>query len=62
LNVPVKGLKADEAGDHFEWLTKFVSLDAPVSSQMTRELLGWEPKGVTLLEDLKTGDYFSEYE
>jgi nucleoside-diphosphate-sugar epimerase len=62
LHVPVKSLKADEAGDHFEWLTKFVSLDAPVSSQMTRELLGWEPKGVTLLEDLKTGDYFGKYE
>ena len=31
--------------------------DQPASSTATRELLGWEPTGPTLLEDLEAGHY-----
>ncbi len=29
----------------------------PASSAITRELLGWEPAGPTLIEDIETGAY-----
>jgi len=32
--------------------------DAPVSSDETRQALGWAPNHRTLLEDLAHGDYF----
>jgi hypothetical protein len=35
-------------------------MDSPVSNAITRELLGWEPTGPTLLEDLEAGHYFRE--
>lgn len=31
--------------------------DQPASSTATRELVGWEPTGPTLLEDLEAGHY-----
>jgi len=33
--------------------------DQPASSAATRELLGWEPSGPTLIEDLEAGYYTS---
>jgi hypothetical protein len=33
--------------------------DQPASNTLTRQLLGWEPSGPTLLEDLKAGYYTS---
>ena len=57
LRVPVQSLSPAEAAEHFGWLGGFVGMDLPASSAMTRDRLGWEPKGVGLLEDLKTMDY-----
>ncbi|AGZ43113.1 SDR family oxidoreductase [Actinoplanes friuliensis] len=55
LGVPVEAVTAD---DHFSWLSALVGIDSPVSSTATRELLGWQPTGPTLLEDLEQGHYF----
>ena len=46
--------------EHVEnpFLARAFALDAPVSSDLTRTLLGWEPDHPTLLEDLRDGDYF----
>ncbi|MEU4561184.1 SDR family oxidoreductase [Actinoplanes sp. NPDC023936] len=38
---------------------ELVGGDQPASSAATRELLGWEPTGPTLLEDLEAGYYTS---
>ena len=38
--------------EHFGPLGHFVGLDSPATAVVTRELLGWEPTGPTLLEDL----------
>ncbi|MFE9452845.1 SDR family oxidoreductase [Streptomyces sp. NPDC006739] len=59
LDVPVTGVPADRAEDHFGWLGRFAAVDAPTSSALTRKLLGWEPSGPTLLEDLDAGHYFA---
>jgi hypothetical protein len=34
-------------------------MDIQASSEKTRALLGWEPAGPTLLEDLEAGVYFT---
>ena len=39
-------LEASDAGDHFGFLSAFVSFDNPTSSKQTQELLGWRPQGL----------------
>jgi nucleoside-diphosphate-sugar epimerase len=58
LGVPVASIPADEAEEHFSWLGSFFGVDAPASSTLTRELLGWEPIHPGLIEDLDKGHYF----
>ncbi len=58
LEVPVSSIAPEEAVDHFGWLAHFVSIDSPVSSTMTQELLGWEPAQLGLIADLELGHYF----
>jgi nucleoside-diphosphate-sugar epimerase len=57
LNLPIVSLTPEEAPAHFGWLAMFAGLDLPASSAKTRELLGWQPTGPGLLEDLKAMDY-----
>jgi nucleoside-diphosphate-sugar epimerase len=57
LGVPLTTIQADRAGEHFDWLGMFFGADAPASNALTRELLGWEPKHPTLLEDIAAGHY-----
>lgn len=52
LEIPVKSIAADEAQAYFGWLALFASHDAPASSEKTRAMLGWQPSGPGLLEDL----------
>jgi nucleoside-diphosphate-sugar epimerase len=58
LDVPVVSIPAEQAGEHFTWLGGFIGLDAPASSAMTRELMGWQPTHPGLIEDLDKGHYF----
>ena len=57
LGVPVKSISPNEATDHFGWLGAFVGLDMLSSSEWTRKVLGWEPSGPSLLDDLRQMDY-----
>ena len=57
LNLPVVSLTPEEAPAHFGWLAMFAGLDLPASSAKTRELLGWQPSGPGLIDDLKYMDY-----
>lgn len=57
LNLPVVSLTPEEAPAHFGWLAMFAGLDLPASSAKTRALLGWQPTGPGLIEDLKRMDY-----
>ena len=53
LNVPVKSISAAEAEAHFGWLSMFLSLNLTASSAITRNKLGWNPTGSSLIADLE---------
>ena len=57
LGLPVKSIPPSEAADHFGWLGGFVGLDMLSSSKWTRKVLGWQPSGPSLLDDLRQMDY-----
>jgi len=60
LNLPVVSVASDEAEEHFGRMGRFVAMDAPNSSRLTREQLGWNPTQRTLLQDLEQGIYFEQ--
>jgi nucleoside-diphosphate-sugar epimerase len=57
--VPTASISAADAAEHFSFLGAFVGLDNPVSTEVTRKVLGWEPAYPGLIEDLEHGHYFS---
>jgi nucleoside-diphosphate-sugar epimerase len=59
LDIEVRPVSPDEAGEQFGFLAGFVQLDSPATSAITRELTGWSPSGPGLLEDLDKGHYFA---
>jgi nucleoside-diphosphate-sugar epimerase len=60
LDLPVAAIAPEEAPGHFTWLAGFLAIDAPASSALTRELLGWTPVQPGLIADLEQGHYFRE--
>lgn len=52
LDVPVVSKSTKETAKHFGFLAPFLSADNPVSSQLTRERLGWRPTHSTLMPDI----------
>lgn len=59
LGVPTRSLTPEEAQETFGWFAAMAGMDSPASSALTRQALGWEPTGPTLLTDLATTDYFT---
>lgn len=57
LGLPTVSVAPDDAEQHFGWIGAFFGMDAPASSAITREVLGWTPTHPTLLEDLDAGRY-----
>jgi nucleoside-diphosphate-sugar epimerase len=55
LGIPVRSLTPEEAPGHFGFFAGFVTLDNPTTSTITREALGWRPREVGLLEDIREG-------
>ena len=60
LGIPTPSVPRADADEYFAYLGRFVSVDAPASAVITEQLLGWEPIGPSLLEDLEQGHYFDE--
>jgi nucleoside-diphosphate-sugar epimerase len=58
LDIPT----APVAPEGFGFMSHFVALDSPVTATITRELLGWEPTGPSLLEDLEQDHYYHSVE
>jgi nucleoside-diphosphate-sugar epimerase len=59
LKLPVVSIAAEDSGDHFDFLSRFVAVDNPTSSTHTQELLGWRPEGPALIPDIEQGHYFN---
>ena len=57
LKLPVRSLSTEEAQGHFGWLAMFAGIDMPASSKKTREKLGWNPTGPSLITDLEQMQY-----
>lgn len=57
VDVPVRSIPDDEAAEHFGFLAGLYGVDCPAGSELTRELLGWQPTGPGLIEDLDAGAY-----
>ena len=58
LDIPTTSVASEDAPEHFGFMAHFVALDSPVTATITRELLGWEPTGPSLLEDLEQDHYY----
>jgi nucleoside-diphosphate-sugar epimerase len=58
LNVPVISKSLEEADGHFGWIARFFGIDAPASSALTQERLGWRPVQPGLIADLNAQHYF----
>ena len=59
LHLPVESKPVAEAAAHFGWLGAFLQVDAPASSALTQQRLGWHPTQPGLLADLEQGHYFA---
>jgi nucleoside-diphosphate-sugar epimerase len=53
LKLPVQSIGPEAAGDYYGWLAMFAGRDLAASSAKTREKLGWNPTGPTMLADLE---------
>jgi nucleoside-diphosphate-sugar epimerase len=60
LGVPTTSIAPENAFEHFGPLGLFAGMDFPATAAVTRELLGWNATGPTLIEDLDAGHYFAQ--
>ena len=60
LNVPVISKSPEEAADHFGWISPFVAIGCPASSEQTQQQLGWRPTHASLLPDIDRPSYFED--
>jgi nucleoside-diphosphate-sugar epimerase len=58
LDLPMRAISPDDAGEHFGFLAGLLATDSPASSALTRERMGWQPTHPGLIEDLDQGHYF----
>jgi nucleoside-diphosphate-sugar epimerase len=59
LGLAVRSLSAEEAAPHFGFLGMLVGVDAPATSAITQETMGWRPSERGLLEGLREGGYLN---
>ncbi len=59
LDVPVRSVSPEEAGEHFGWFKMFAGVDVPASSARTRERLNWSPNQPGLIADIESAGYFA---
>jgi nucleoside-diphosphate-sugar epimerase len=56
--VPAVSRSAEETGAALGFLGYVLGMDAPTSSKLTQDRLGWKPTHVGLIRDLEEGRYF----
>ncbi|MES2111791.1 MAG: SDR family oxidoreductase [Bacteroidota bacterium] len=58
LNLTTVSKTGDEIAAHFTWFAHFAAMDCQSSSEKTKAALGWQPKELGLIEDMKA-NYFN---
>lgn len=58
LGVPVVSMSPRAARRHFGLYAALAGGDAPASSALTRDWLGWRPEGPSLLDDIDRPEYY----
>ena len=58
LGLPARSMTQEEAYAAFDFLSAFVGTDNPASSAITQKRLGWTPREMDLLADIKA-NYFA---
>jgi nucleoside-diphosphate-sugar epimerase len=58
LGVPTVSISPEEAPEHFGFLAMFAMIDAPASSALTQQRLGWKPREIGMLADIGQPGYF----
>jgi nucleoside-diphosphate-sugar epimerase len=58
LQIPTSSCPTPKSANHLGFLSSFVGLDNPSSSEWTQQTLGWKPTGPGLLADIDQPDYF----
>jgi nucleoside-diphosphate-sugar epimerase len=53
LGLEARSITQDEAPQYLGFLADFASLDNPVSNDITRQVLGWEPTHASWIDDVK---------
>jgi len=53
LHIPVRSVSEEDAPKYLEWMTDIVGTDEPATAHKTKKLLGWEPRQIGLLEELR---------
>ncbi len=61
LGIPVRSISEAQAQQHFDWLARFVAVDNPTSSTLTRDKLRWQPHELGLLDDMRQSGYFPSH-
>lgn len=59
LGLPTRGLTVEEAARQFGAYAFFARSDGRVSSALTRQWLGWQPEGPSLLSDIDRPSYYT---
>jgi hypothetical protein len=60
LDLPVTSVAPERTTEHFSWLGTLFAMDAPASSVLTQERLGWRPTQPGIIEDLDEGHCFDD--
>ncbi len=57
LGVAAKSAPAEQIAEEIPFVGRFLAADSPATSDITRDLLGGQPTGPALLEDIAAGHY-----
>jgi nucleoside-diphosphate-sugar epimerase len=60
LGVPAVSVSAEQAAEHFGFMSHFAAMDLSASSAWTRQRFDWTPTGPGLIHDLQRMDYSAQ--
>ncbi|MCD8739253.1 SDR family oxidoreductase [Mucilaginibacter roseus] len=60
LNLPIVSKTTEEAAEYFGWFNYFGTINTPASGEQTKQILGWQPTHIGLIEDMNSGAYFAQ--